>query len=186
MDYIHVFIWFECLIYYSNLFLNSFFLCWNANKKNPIRKFHHCKYFVQIDSCSLLNEVTITGGKNNTRWKLWVSLFNIFCKRARWNVCTVIKYHIFLFRTWPCNLFTITKGCWNFNNETVGKTYGATKFWVLIIDYVRHFNTKDYLQYLYQFEQTYYKITSTPFSFDGNLSRLGGNFFMAVLFWCVY
>lgn len=61
-----VFIWFECLIYYSNLFLNSFFLCWNANKKNPIRKFHHCKYFVQIDSCSLLNEVTITGGKKHT------------------------------------------------------------------------------------------------------------------------
>lgn len=35
-------------------------------KKNPIRKFHHCKYFVQIDSCSLLNEVTITGGKKHT------------------------------------------------------------------------------------------------------------------------
>lgn len=151
-------------------------------KKNPIRKFHHCKYFVQIDSCSLLNEVTITGGKNNTHWKLWVSLFNIFFVKE----LDEMFVHIFLFKTWPCNLFTITKGCWNFNNETVGKTYGATKFWVLIIDYVRHFNTKDYLQYLYQFDQTYYKITSTPLSFDGNLSRLGGNFFMAVLFWCVY
>lgn len=38
LDYIHVFIWFECLIYYSNLFLNSFFLCWNANKKKSYSK----------------------------------------------------------------------------------------------------------------------------------------------------
>lgn len=68
----------------------------------------------------------------------------MFCKRARWNVCTVIKYYIFLFKIWFCNFFIIIKGCWNFNNEIVGKIYGVIKFWVLIIDYVRYFNMKDY------------------------------------------